>query len=98
MRMTISALICVLALTNTPVFAETVYLPLGQQGANKQAISRPQQGMTKEQVKQTYGEPIEWRPAVGEPPISSWVYADFTVYFEYEYVIHSVLSHQPIGE
>jgi hypothetical protein len=28
--------------------------------------------------------------SVGEPPISSWEYEPFVVYFEYDRVIHSV--------
>ena len=30
--------------------------------------------------------------AVGEPPISRWVYADFVVFFEYDRVIHAVIK------
>ena len=77
-------------------FAETVYVPLGQQGGDKQAIARPELGLTKTQVEHQFGQPRDWREAVGEPPISSWIYDNFTVYFEYEYVIHSVLTHSPI--
>ncbi len=96
-------LLCGLAITLTSTttiptsLAETVYVPIGQQGADKQSIARPRSGMTKTQVKNQYGEPKDWRAAVGEPPISSWVYNDFTVYFEYEHVIHSVLTHQPVN-
>ncbi len=98
-----SKLLCGLAITLTSItiiptsLAETVYVPIGQQAADKQSIARPRSGMTKTQVKDRYGEPKDWRPAVGEPPISSWVYDDFTVYFEYEHVIHSVLTHQPVN-
>ena len=77
--------------------AETLIVPLGQQAAEKQNIQRPQQGMTKTQVQESYGQPKDWRDAVGEPPISSWAYEDFTVYFEYDRVIHSVLRHQAIN-
>ncbi len=27
---------------------------------------------------------------MGDPPITRWVYPDFTVYFEYQYVINAV--------
>ncbi len=72
-------------------YAESVYVPIGQQG-KQQHIERPKSGITKTQVKKQFGEPNGWRPAVGEPPISSWVYDGFTVYFEYDRVIHTVLT------
>jgi len=71
--------------------AETIVVPIGQQGG-QQSTQRPSTGITKTQVKSQYGEPNGWRPAVGQPPISSWVYDGFTVYFEYERVIHTVLT------
>ncbi|MEW7978495.1 MAG: hypothetical protein G8D28_06820 [gamma proteobacterium symbiont of Phacoides pectinatus] len=43
------------------------------------------------QVRGRFGEPDQQLPWVGEPPISRWVYPDFTVYFEKEYVINSVV-------
>ncbi len=57
------------------------------------AITRPTHGMTMDQVAQRFGEPAERRGPVGEPPISHWVYDDFVVYFEHQYVIHSVVPH-----
>jgi hypothetical protein len=32
-------------------------------------------------------------PAVGEPPISRWEYTGYTVYFEHDLVLHSVIQH-----
>ena len=93
MRRILTSLFIVMA--SCAVYAETVYVPLGQQAAEKQSIPRPQLGMTKNQVEEQFGKPRDWRDAVGEPPISSWVYDGFTVYFEYEHVIHSVLTHTP---
>ena len=87
----------IIAMGSHSVMAETVYVPIGQQGNQKQSIAKPKQGMTKAQVKDKFGQPGERKHAVGEPPISSWVYDDFTVYFEHEYVIHSVLTSQSIN-
>ncbi|MCK5325032.1 MAG: hypothetical protein KAJ57_03455 [Woeseiaceae bacterium] len=53
--------------------------------------SRPMRGTTQAQVESKYGSPVSKKAAVGEPPISSWEYQDFTVYFEYDRVIHAVL-------
>jgi hypothetical protein len=83
---------------HTTTSAETILVPLGQQGGNQQTISRPHQGMTKDQVQRQYGEPKEWRNAVGDPPISTWIYDGFTVYFEYNHVIHSVINHRPVKQ
>lgn len=55
-------------------------------------LSHPSRGMNKDAVMEKFGAPISTRPAVGKPPISSWVYADYTVYFEFEWVLHSVLN------
>jgi hypothetical protein len=38
-----------------------------------------------------YGEPQETKAAVGDPPISRWVYPAYTVYFEYETVLDVVI-------
>ena len=42
-------------------------------------------------VKAQYGEPTEAKPAVGDPPITRWVYPGYTVYFEYQHVIDVVV-------
>ena len=54
--------------------------------------SRPLRGTTQTQVESKYGSPVKKKAAVGDPPISSWEYPDFTVYFEYDRVIHAVLK------
>lgn len=57
------------------------------------ASSRPQNGMTMAKVEAKWGEPQQRHAAVGDPPITRWDYADFSVYFEYKLVIHSVVHH-----
>ncbi|MEL6300249.1 MAG: hypothetical protein AAFU66_01130 [Pseudomonadota bacterium] len=52
----------------------------------------PTRGMTMDRVESSWGEPQARRAAVGEPPITRWEYAGFTVYFEYDRVIHTVIS------
>jgi len=77
------------------VNAETVQVPVGQQAKAKSGIERPISGMAQSQVEARFGKPLDWQEAVGEPPISSWVYQDFVVYFEYDRVIHTVLTPEP---
>lgn len=55
------------------------------------AAERPVRGQTMKQVAARYGEPGEKIAAVGKPPISRWVYADYTVYFEHDKVLHTVV-------
>ena len=50
----------------------------------------PRRGMTEDKVKNELGNPGEVRPAIGEPPISQWVYDDRIVYFEFATVLHVV--------
>ncbi len=50
----------------------------------------PQRGMTQAQVRAQFGAPRDTKGPVGQPPISRWVYPDYTVYFENQVVLHSV--------
>lgn len=59
--------------------------------AGPQGVSRPARGMSMDQVRQRFGDPLQTFPPVGDPPITRWVYDRFTVYFEHQYAIHSVV-------
>lgn len=48
--------------------------------------------MSTASVRARWGEPQSVRGPVGEPPISQWRYPGFTVYFERDRVIHTVLD------
>jgi hypothetical protein len=74
--------------------AETVAIPLGQQG-KAWNVETPKTGMRKDQVEARFGTPNEKSGPVGEPPIYTWDYQQFTVYFEGDYVIHSVVKVPP---
>ncbi|HSC83302.1 MAG TPA: phosphodiesterase [Pseudomonas sp.] len=73
--------------------AETIEIPLGQQGQS--GIQLPQRGESKHAVLERYGLADEEHAPVGQPPITRWDYRDFSVYFEYDHVVDSVLHHQP---
>ena len=51
----------------------------------------PGNGMSMDQVSQRFGEPKEKVGAVGDPPISRWVYDGYTVFFEHDLVLHAVI-------
>lgn len=74
--------------------AETVAIPLGQQGKAWQ-VESPKTGMRKAQVEEKFGQPLEQSGPVGTPPIYTWDYEQFTVYFEGDHVIHSVVKVPP---
>jgi len=74
--------------------AEVIRIPIGQQTA-QEAASLPRTGVTKEKVRQQQGEPLEIQGPTGEPAIYRWDYSDFTVYFENDRVIHSVIKFIP---
>ena len=77
----------------SPALAQTLEIPLGQQG--DAVASLPQLGESKRSVLERFGLADEEHPAVGQPPITRWDYRSFSVYFEYDHVINSVLHHQP---
>jgi outer membrane protein assembly factor BamE (lipoprotein component of BamABCDE complex) len=73
-------------------YADELVVPVGQQGAEKASIARPTSGMKQAKVEEKFGAPNKRTDSVGKPPISSWEYPDYTVYFENDRVIHSVLK------
>jgi hypothetical protein len=92
LRLVVPAVL-LLAATAVPAQADTLTMP--DQGAQTQqgvSIDLPVRGMTMKQVEAKFGSPQKKIPAVGDPPITRWVYPDYTVYFEYRYVIHAVLN------
>lgn len=73
------------------VRAETIAVD-DQVSVRNSDISCPGRGMTMKTVEEKFGAPQERHPAVGAPPISRWDYPTFSVFFEHEYVIHSVVN------
>ena len=73
--------------------AEEVRIPVGHQTNEAQArIQMPGRGMNKNQVEAQFGSPDSRHGPNGTPAIYYWEYPDYTVYFESDYVIHSVLK------
>lgn len=66
-------------------------------------IKMPTRGMLMNAVEREFGAPLEKLPAVPDPgtklhpPITRWVYPQYVVYFEYNYVVHSVLKAHPFS-
>jgi hypothetical protein len=82
-----------------PATAETLLIEaIAEEPANVAGgLPRPTNGMRMDQVEQRFGAPKERSAPVGtpgsihQPPITQWSYDDFTVYFENDRVITSVL-------
>lgn len=55
-------------------------------------VAVPARGTSMSQVEARHGAPSERAAPVGQPPITRWVYPAFTVYFEYDHVVHAVVT------
>lgn len=76
-----------------PAAAQTILIPIEQQGAS--ILPLPSPGSSQSRVLEEFGLPDQQHPPVGTPKMSRWDYRDFSVYFENERVITSVRHHQP---
>ncbi len=77
-------------------FAETIIVN-DKVTVRESNIACPKRGMHMRQVERQFGAPITRHPAVGghqprHPPITRWDYPEFSVFFERDIVIDSVVS------
>lgn len=87
-----AALLTTSLLVAPPPAAEVIRVPVGQQAAEKRVLEVPRRGTAMAQVERRFGAPLARQPAVGNPPISSWDYENYQVYFERNLVLHTVLK------
>jgi|SRR5688500_16148757 hypothetical protein len=89
-RMTLIAM----ALTASPVFAETLAID-GQVQVKPAGVETPQRGASMSAVEAKFGAPANKTGPVGSgtqtPPITKWFYPNFVVVFENDKVIHTVV-------
>ena len=74
--------------------ADEIKIPISSQGSYLGNIERPNLGQKQQQVLDIFGQPAKQYPATGTPAITRWDYENFSVYFENDVVLHSVLRHQ----
>lgn len=90
-----ATLLLVTTLSSIPVFSSADVLlidAIQEAPANSsEGLPRPRSGQTMDSVRARFGTPEQELPWIGEPPITRWVYPEFTVYFENEYVINTVV-------
>lgn len=63
---------------------------IGLSAHGAEVATTPIIGATMKEVERQRGAPVQMIPPIGKPPITRWVYDDYTLYFEYELVIQSV--------
>lgn len=91
----LAALLCGCAAAGSAL-ADTVVVN-DQVQVRESRIDRPKRGATMSEVEKHFGAPVTRHAAVGggsphHPPITRWDYSGFSVFFEGERVIHSVVS------
>ncbi len=57
-----------------------------------EATPHPARGDLMAAVESKFGPPLHRVGPVGQPPITHWVYDNFTVYFEHSHVITTVVN------
>ena len=70
------------------VFADVLLI---EEVRQSERMKLPVNGQDKATVEAKFGTPSEKLPAVGDPPISSWKYDTYSVYFEHDLVLFTVL-------
>ena len=88
-------LLATILLAATSVHADTFDVRQNTAAGNRSDL--PRRGLSMSQVEQRYGAPIEKLATAGgdaprHPPINRWRYNGYTVYFERNRVIHSVVD------
>lgn len=87
-RLILTAALLLGAASGVP--ADTLVIDNARQSTG---LESPTRGDSMAQVEARFGAPEQVVPAVGQPPITRWVYPDFTVYFEGDRVLHAVARH-----
>jgi hypothetical protein len=95
MKRSLVLLACLLAPAGAAV-AETLVMN-DQVQIRESDVQRPHRGATMKAVEQQFGAPAERHAAVGgatsaQPPITRWDYAQFSVFFEKDRVVHTVIK------
>ncbi len=86
---TIKVILLSCLMASTSLYADVLPMPLSNNV--DQSADTPKLGIDMQKVEAQYGEPIQRMDAVGEPPITRWIYPTFTVFFEHDKVLHSVI-------
>ena len=91
----LAALLCGCALAGIAL-ADTVVVN-DQVQVRESQVERPKRGISLDEVEKRFGAPLTRHATVGggspqRPPITRWEYNGFSVFFEGDRVIHSVVT------
>ena len=86
--MTRIVLAFMLVLTFQAVSADVLLIEEVRQSGR---MELPTNGQSKADVEAKFGAPVNKQSAVGDPPISNWKYDSYSVYFERDLVLFTVL-------
>ena len=86
--MTRIVLAFILAFAFHTVYADVLLIEEVRQAGR---MELPKNGQSKADIEAKFGAPAEKNAAVGDPPISNWKYATYSVYFEHDLVLFTVL-------
>ena len=85
-RIVLTTLLCLAA------FSATADVLLIEEVRQSERMDLPKNGLTQQNVEARYGEPRKRHAPVGDPPITRWDYDRWSVYFEYDRVLFTVLQ------
>ena len=78
------------ALLSTPTLAQDATTLAATSTDAK--LDVPRRGTTMDAVRAKFGAPSQEEAAVGKPPITRWDYPNYSVFFEYDKVLHTVVA------
>ncbi len=90
MRLLILLAVSALGALSTVAQAELILVD-GQVALRQAEVPTPSRGMTMRGVEERFGAPETRAAAVGQPPITRWDYPAFSVFFENDRVLHTVV-------
>ncbi len=97
MRLAQFLCVTIISLVCTAAGAQEISLPAAapaesNPGESAAPVTTPERGASMAQVEARYGSPTQRNAAIGNPPITRWDYPGFSVFFEYQHVVHSVVK------
>ena len=91
MTRTVLALICLLAAGLVPFGTLSADVLLIEEVRQADRMDVPDNGVAMADVRAQFGEPVKEYANVGDPPITRWEYDRWSVYFEHDLVLFTVL-------
>ena len=92
MTRTVLALMIAAAAFFVPAPAAQADVLLIEEVRAAENMQLPVNGMHKDDVRSKYGAPAQTHAPVGDPPITRWDYGHWSVYFEHDLVLFTVLK------